>query len=184
MDAIRSSYKTQNLTYEQIFKLLCFVVRPKKVVEFGILDGFSLKSFAKYCDNDCEILAYDIFEDFNGNHANQKQLTVMFKNDANVSIEKKDFYAYHDSFADKSIDILHIDIANTGDVYQFAIDNYLKKVSDNGFLVLEGGSKERDNVWWMTKYDKTKINSALDKLDLKRYCVIEPYPSLTIIKPI
>lgn len=182
-DRIRSSYKNPGLTYDHIFQLLCFVAQPTKIVEFGILDGFSLNSFVKYSPCDCEILAFDIFEDFIGNHANLNELQTLFSGCPNVHIMKKDFYKCVDYFDDESIDILHIDIANTGDVYKFAVDHYLKKVKKDGYMILEGGSPERDNVEWMLKYNKPKITTYLDSIkDIHDHCIIHPHPSITIIR--
>lgn len=49
-------------------------------------------------------------------------------------------------------------------------------------MLLEGGSEERDNVEWMVKYNKRKINPYLksisDKYDIT---IIDRFPSLTII---
>ena len=182
MNTVRSSYKDNTLNYEHIFQLMCFMLQPKKIVEFGILDGFSLNSFVKYTSSECDIYAYDIFDDFNGNHGSKTHLETLFQKYPNVRIEKGDFYKCHKLFDDECIDILHIDIANTGDVYKFAIDHYLPKIKKSGYMVLEGGSDERDHVWWMKKFDKPKISSVLSDLDPDMYCVIQPHPSLTIIK--
>ena len=100
---------------------------------------------------------------------------------SNLKINKKNFYESVDDYDDSSIDILHIDIANTGDTYDFAINNYLPKVK--GIMVLEGGSKERDNVDWMIKYNRPKIQPVLKKYSNSVIItVLEDYPSLTFIK--
>ena len=101
----------------------------------------------------------------------------IFKEHENVSIEYGDFYKLHDTL--KEIDILHIDIANNGDVYEFAINNYLPKLSKNGVIILEGGSEERDNVEWMIKYNKPKIQPIVKKYNMK---VIGTFPSITLFK--
>jgi hypothetical protein len=54
-------------------------------------------------------------------------------------------------------------------------------------MILEGGSQERDNVWWMEKYNKPKIadflsTTLLSSLNNHEYCIISPHPSITIIK--
>ena len=61
--------------------------------------------------------------------------------------------------------------------------NYLNKVKDNGVVLMEGGSKERDNIEWMIKYNKPKIKPILDKYS-KEYDIktIGEIPSITIIK--
>lgn len=180
---MRSSYLNKDdINYQDLFELLLFQIKPKKIVEFGILDGFSLDIFSKY-SSDTE--AFDIFEEFNGNHAENKNLLRFQDKKKNIKISYGDFYKKVNDFENKSIDLLHIDIANNGDVYQFVIDNYLNKISDDGIIVLEGGSIERDNTEWMKKYNKTPINQTLDKLkqridlDVK---VFGKMPSITVIK--
>ena len=85
-----------------------------------------------------------------------------------------------DDYEDDSIDILHIDIANNGNVFEFAIKNYLPKV--RGVMILEGGSTERDSVEWMIKYNKPRIKPILQKYsDSVRITVLEDYPSITLI---
>ena len=107
-----------------------------------------------------------------------------------VKVEKADFWDIkklqprYDIF---EIDLLHIDIANNGDTYKFAMEEWLLKVAPTGMMILEGGSEERDNVCWMKQFDKTPINPFLQKIkeendkliDIK---VIEKFPSLTIIR--
>jgi len=56
-------------------------------------------------------------------------------------------------------------------------------LSKKGVLILEGGSEKRDNVEWMSKYNKSKIKPVLEKYKTK-YSVttLGDYPSITIIK--
>ena len=174
---IKSSYKTNN--YDKVFQSICFTLNPKKVVEFGILEGYSLDCFVRYTKN-ALIEANDLFDDFPYNAADYGFITNKYKNNSNVSINKKNFYDAVSDYEDDSIDILHIDIANNGDVFEFAIQNYLPKVS--GMMILEGGSVERDSVEWMIKYDKPRIQPILQKYsDSVRIHVIEDYPSITLI---
>tara|TARA_B110000037_G_scaffold200056_1_gene240346 strand:+ start:1668 stop:1847 length:180 start_codon:yes stop_codon:yes gene_type:complete len=51
------------------------------------------------------------------------------------------------------------------------------------FFIFEGGSKERDEVEWMNKYNKQKINPVIEKYK-KNYSIttIGELHSLTIIK--
>jgi hypothetical protein len=62
------------------------------------------------------------------------------------------------------------------------LTNYIKKIKKDGVIILEGGSKERDEVEWMNKYNKPKITPILKKYkdDLK-IKIIGSLPSLTII---
>lgn len=185
MDLI-SSYNTTGLSFCNMFQVIIGSISPKKVVEFGILKGYSLATFAEFCSNDCQIDAYDIFEKFNGNGANREELEGRFGECANVNIGELDFYKGYEKYGDGDIDILHIDITNNGDVYKFAIENYLQKISSDGVIIFEGGSEERDNVEWMKKYRKPSIVSYLNKLREERkdlvVTVVELFPSMTLIR--
>ena len=174
---IKSSYKTNS--YNKVFQSICFALNPKKIVEFGILEGYSLDCFVEYAKN-ALIEANDLFDDFPYNAADYRFITGKYNNNPNVSINKKNFYDSVDDYEDDSIDILHIDIANNGDVFEFAIKNYLSKV--RGVMMLEGGSVYRDSVDWMIKYQKPMIRPILQKYsDSVRIDVLEDYPSITLI---
>jgi len=180
MIIMNSSYKN-TLDYSDIFKTICFIKKPKKIVEIGILDGFSLKAMVDICSsNETTIDAYDIFEDFNGN-GSKREIIEKFIKYSNVSINYGNFYEL--SFFEKSIDLLHIDIANDGDVYEYVFKNYIKYMTTDGIILLEGGSNERDNISWMEKYNKTKIHPVLEKYKSKYEIVtLDKFPSLTIVK--
>lgn len=177
-----SSYNQSKLEYGDIFKVITLLYKPKKIIEFGILNGYSLENLY---NKDCDIEAYDIFEEFVGNKANYEEIVEKFKDKDNIKICYGDYYKKFSELEDNSIDLIHIDIANDGDVYRFAIKNYFRKLTKNGILLLEGGSEERDNVYWMTKYKKTKINNYLEELKkTNKYdiLVLNKFPSLTIIR--
>jgi len=173
---MNSSYNNK-VTFGDILNSIVFTLNPKKIVEIGILEGYSLKSFVESSKKDTIIDVYDIFEEFNGNHAQKDNLASLFKDYDNVSINYGDFYEVHKTI--NNVDIIHIDIANNGDVYEYAIKNYLPKLSENGILIMEGGSEQRDNVEWMIKYNKPKIQPIIKKYGFK---VIGTFPSITIIK--
>lgn len=175
---MNSSYKN-TINYSDIFKTICFLKNPKNIVEIGILDGFSLKAFADSSPN-AIINAYDIFEDFNGN-GSKRDIINNFTCYPNVSIHYGDYYKLQ--FENKSIDILHIDIANNGDTYKYMFENYISKMKSGGIIILEGGSIERDNIEWMKKYNKQPIFPIIEKYKTKyEINIIETFPSLTIIK--
>ena len=188
---MKSSYKN-SINYKDIFSTLCFVIKPKKIVEIGLLDGYSLKTIADNVSSNCHIKAYDIFEEFNGNSANKEILIKKFQDYSNISIEYGDFYNLHHTLDDSSIDILHIDIANNGDVYEFVFNHYISKIKTNGIIIMEGGSKQRDNIEWMNKYDKPKIKPVIDRFNNNinsnsnnnklNIITIGDIPSITLIK--
>jgi predicted O-methyltransferase YrrM len=176
-----STYAWNDFSNE--FALITKSVNPKLIVEFGIGNGYSLLSFVKHSDSSCKIRAFDIFDDFQYSAADHKTISDMFSEYKNVTIGKLNFYEDPKGLIDKSIDILHIDVANDGDTYKFAVENYLPKISEHGVMILEGGSEARDNVDWMDKYNKKKIKPYLDSIS-GDYIIhtINKFPSITIIK--
>lgn len=181
---MRSSYKISNdINYGDILSAITFSKSPSMIVEIGILDGFSLSQFIFSSSKKCDILAYDIFDKFNGNHADYNSIVNKFKDYHNVKINYGDFYELHNTFQNKSIDILHIDIANDKDVIKYTIEHYIDKLKDDGIIIFEGGSIPRDNVDWMIKYNKPKMNPFLNELKQKYNIVtFGSIPSITILK--
>jgi|TARA_B100001750_G_C15385007_1_gene534437 predicted O-methyltransferase YrrM len=178
---MNSSYK-KKIDFGDIISTITFLKNPKKIVEFGILEGFSLMKFVENSKKTTSIDAYDIFEKFNGNHAVKYKLDNIFNQYTNVNIQEGDFYEGFKKYPDKSIDILHIDIANNGEIYEFVFNNYVQKIADNGVILLEGGSETRDNIEWMIKYNKPKIQPVLEKYKHKyNIKVIGTFPSITMI---
>lgn len=174
-----SSYLNRDLTYGDLISCVTFLKKPKKIVEFGILDGYSLFNFINNSDEETIIEAYDIFESFNGN-SSDREIIKKFQDNKNVRIKYGDFYQKYKDFNNESIDILHIDIANDGNVYEFAVKNYLEKINKNGIIILEGGSEKRDKVNWMEKYNKKSIVSFLNSLNMN-FKIFGEFPSITII---
>jgi len=174
-----SSYSKNN--YDLVFKALVFSLNPKKIVEIGVLDGFSLESMALSADSGCDIYAYDLFEDYNYEHRSLDQIKEKFLHHKNVTIKKSDFKQIYKFHTDNSMDILHVDVSNNGDTYEFCLDKYFPKISQGGIIILEGGSKERDEVDWMNKFNFPKIRPVIEKIE-HNTLTLEAFPSLTIIK--
>jgi predicted O-methyltransferase YrrM len=175
----RSSYINEK--FSKVLRTICLMKRPKKIVEFGILDGYSLDCFLESTDDDCEILAYDLFEEFPYNSAKFDSMEKKY-DQTRASIRRGNLFEAHNIFESESVDIIHIDIANDGDVYDYCINNLMSKISDSGVMILEGGSKERDDIEWMIKYNKPKIREVLYRYETEyRINVFTEFPSLTII---
>jgi predicted O-methyltransferase YrrM len=175
----RSSYINEK--FSKVLRTICLMKRPKKIVEFGILDGYSLDCFLESTDDDCEILAYDLFEEFPYNSAKFDSVEKKY-DQTRASIRRGNLFEAHNIFESESVDIMHIDIANDGDVYDYCINNLMSKISDSGVMILEGGSKERDDIEWMIKYNKPKIREVIYKYENEyKINVFNEFPSLTII---
>ena len=173
---MRSSYKSNS--FSDIFKTLCELYKPKSILEIGILDGYSLMSFVESVSEKTDIVAIDLFNLYEFKKSEKNEIEKKFKENKNVKIFQGNFYEFYKTCG--NFDLVHIDISNDGDIYEFAIKNYFPKT--NKALVLEGGSEERDSVDWMSKYNKRKINPYLQKISTS-YSIetINKFPSLTII---
>lgn len=179
----RSSYHQEK--FSKVFKALCFSMSPKRIVEFGVLDGYSLDCFLDSVSEECLIEAYDLFEDFPYNASNFGSISEKYSHihSDRLKIRKADIFDSLEFLPSGEIDIIHVDVANNGETYQFCIENFLPLLKSGGILIMEGGSEERDNCEWMVKYNKPKIREVLskysDKLDIK---VFSEFPSITLIK--
>ena len=130
---MNSSYKN-DVCFGDLIASTTFIKKPKTIVEIGILQGYSLQKFIENAP-DADIIAYDIFDKFNGNHANKDELTEKFNSYKNVKINYGDFYEIYNNLNDNSIDLLHIDVANNGQIYDFVFQNYIQKMTQNGLTV-------------------------------------------------
>lgn len=171
---MRSSYISNG--YGSLITGLVKAYSPARIVEFGILDGYSLEHLLLGAPK-AEVVAYDLFDSYEFSRPDREQIMERFPGIA----KHGDFFLEYQSMKDQSIDIMHIDISNTGEVYKFAFDNYLSKMRSGGLVILEGGSKERDNCSWMRKYSKSKIEPVLRVSGLN-YFTFSPFPSLTVIQ--
>lgn len=186
LDGINSSYSDHN--YSSLFYYLVLNKKPKSIVEMGILDGYSLFSFAKACHDigDGKILAIDLFDDYPYNKADFDKLNEYIKKfnlENIVTLHKGDAMNLNVEFHDESIDIMHIDISNTGDKLNHLLKKYHRKLTLDGLLIFEGGSEERDNIEWMKKYNCEPISPIINNEELKtmyNFFVINNYPSITL----
>lgn len=184
--SLKSSYTKHN--YWVKFYQMVLDKKPDLVVEMGILEGYSLFSFARGCleNKKGKIIAIDLFEDYQYNHARYDDIKLKlerFGMEKYVYLHKGDAMNLDLKFEDNSIDILHIDISNTGDKLERLLKEYYPKMKENGVILFEGGSKSRDNIPWMINYNCVPIAPILEKPELTRlynFFVIENYPSLTI----
>jgi hypothetical protein len=183
LGSLRSSYAARG--YDSLFYALIRFLRPKRAVEIGLLEGFSLLSAgAALRDNgEGRITGYDLFDGYPYRHADAGQLARRITRcelDQWVSVEASDIADVAVRW--EQVDYLHVDVSNTGDTYRQVFTQWSEKVRQ--VILLEGGSRDRDNVAWMRQYGKSAIVPALD--DLRRgypawsFNVLDPFPSVTI----
>lgn len=193
---MRSSYKENG--YDKVFFALMEAFRPMRVVELGVLDGFSTIHLAKglkhnfdtgyYGERMPEFDAYDLFEDYQYKHGELSKVQKCIKKEGLqdfVKLHKGDAFKVWKGFEDHSIHFLHVDISNTGETLRNIMKLWNKKVVIGGWIAFEGGSYERDEVDWMKKYGKEPIRPEL----LKNECInknhvwgtYKQFPSLTVM---
>ena len=164
-------------------------------VELGVLDGYStsciaegLKELDRLYGYKFKLDAYDLFEDYPYKHGNQEEVQAMLKEkglENYVNLQKGDAYKVAQNYADKSLEFLHVDISNTGQVIKDIMEVWHPKMRDKGFIFFEGGSKERDQVEWMTKYNMPSIRKEIDTNPIINtyywYGTYFEYPSMTVL---
>jgi len=191
---MRSSYIEND--YASIFSTTVVANRCTKIVEVGILDGYSLIALAGGVRSmhmaygvSGHIDAYDLFDEYNFKHGNIEEVRNKLEKDClseYVSVFQGDAYQVHDKYKNWEINLLHVDISNTGETIRRIMELWHSKIEFGGFILFEGGSVERDNIKWMLKYKKESINPEImtnkiiqENYDVKIY---EPFPSLTVLK--
>ncbi len=174
---VYSSYSKNKLgktIYDIVIEL-----KPKKVVEFGILHGYSTFCIAQALrdlDEGGTLLSYDLFDEFEYRHGTRKEAEQLVKKhnlEKFVKIEHGDFYKWVSE--PDEFDLLHIDIANDGDVLEFVSNTFKNKN-----ILFEGGSKERDREPWMHEHNKRLMYPLKQKVNYE--ILNSKWPSLSLIR--
>ena len=180
-----SSYEKNN--YGELFYSLIRIYRPSKVVELGTKAGYSAYHIAKAlrANKKGRLDCFDLWEKYPYTPVPKSQAQ---KNLAEFS-DIVSLYQINAIEAEKryqSIDILHVDLSNEPKILEEIIPHWIEKVKN--LIIIEGGSWQRDRVFWMKKYHKQPIKKWLQDLIQKRsdleYFTLEPFPSVTIIRKI
>ena len=176
---MHSSYIENN--FGELFTTLVKLYKPTNILEFGCLEGYSTNAILeglKFNGKSFKFRAMDLFEDYPFHHASFSVLVQKFPE---VDFIKADFYKSDHLIAQQTVDFMHIDISNTAVTFQVFMEKYFGKLKPGGVAVLEGGSRERDEIEWMNKYKKPKIKPYLQSLAGKyNFITFSPYPSITL----
>jgi predicted O-methyltransferase YrrM len=175
-----------NGKHELFFYGLVRGLKPKVCVELGTYAGFSAYWMALALkDNgfgyiDC----YDMWDKYEFNHVSKKEADKNLKGlPVNLfQIDAKDAPVFYKK---GMVDLLYVDISNSGEIYRDILTRWYHLISKNGLIVMEGGTKERDNVDWMKKYKKEKIQKVLGDKNINslyRFNIISFFPGLTILE--
>jgi len=137
---MRSSYIENN--YGDVFYRNVVTYRPRVVVELGVLDGYStlhiakgLKYVKEFYNEPGHLYAYDLFDDYEFNHGNQEEVQSMLEKEGvaeYVTLEKEDAFNVYTKYKPESVELLHVDLSNTGDIVDQIIDQWAYIVSTQG----------------------------------------------------
>jgi predicted O-methyltransferase YrrM len=192
---IESSYATNN--FGDIFYYTVQSRLPQLIVEFGILHGYSTYYLAKGLQANIskqytgKLISYDLFDQYEYNHGNREEVELLLNTyglSQFVEIRQGNIFEVCNEFKDLSIDILHVDISNDGDILKKVVEYWDTKLQLQGIILFEGGSEERDNIEWMKKYNKKSIRQEMDtNLIFKSKYIIgtyEKFPSLSVLRKV
>jgi predicted O-methyltransferase YrrM len=184
---VNSSYAVNN--YGEVFNNIVEAFQPRRCVELGVLDGYSTLALGHALKRiQGKLDAWDLFEDYPFKHGSMVEVAsaviLSFLGDV-VSLHQGDAFKVHEGFEDHSVDLLHVDLSNTGDTLKFIMEAWDPKMVQGGMILFEGGSEDRDRVDWMVKYNKPGIKPELEtnKIIEKNYVfgTYLKYPSLTCL---
>ena len=160
---LESSYKEN--AYQYLFYGLVRLLKPEKIIEIGVLQGFSLLSMAcgLKVNGAGAVDGFDLFDEYE--FKNDRMTNVLSRiTDSGLqefaSVEKCN--AFHVWKKNKTADVLHIDISNNGDFIGKLFEQWNARV--NELIIFEGGHPDRDCIEWMHKYDKSPIQPELERL--------------------
>lgn len=180
-----SSYIKNN--YGDFFYSLMRVYQPEKVVELGTKAGFSAYHLARglKANGRGSLDCYDLWENYEFNSVPQSVAEENLKKFKDIIRYKlRNVIGVDKTY--KSVDILHVDVGNEGEILDNIIPKWIGKTRQ--LIIIEGGSSERDKVEWMIKFKKIPIKKWLEDFARRRgdieYFTIEPFPSITVIKKI
>jgi len=170
---LRSSYIKNN--YGAVLLSLIIGKKPYICIELGVLDGYSAAHIAsglrfnkESFGIDGKLLCWDLW------------LTSF------VELSKANAFDVHHLIPSYSIDFLHVDVSNDGDVLKNIMKAWNHRIKPSGIIAFEGGNKKRDNIKWMKKYKKPSITKELksNKIieEYFNYYILNAFPSMTILQ--
>lgn len=159
---IASSYLENN--YGEVFKAIVDSFKPANCVELGVLNGYSAFWIATALKKNGRgvLNIYDLFEDYEFNHSKMDDIVHFFSHCPMVNVHRKNAYEVHEGYPDRSVDLLHVDLSNTGDTVKLIMELWNEKMVYGGIILFEGGTEERDNIPWMIKYSKPAIKPEIE----------------------
>jgi predicted O-methyltransferase YrrM len=191
---MRSSYKQNN--YGNVLTALVLGKRPEFCIELGVLDGYSTTHIGlalqfnreAFGINGC-LYCWDLWDQYEYKHGDKEKVQKILdynKLTPFVKLHDGDAFEVPHFIQADSVDFLHVDISNDGNTLKKVMQFWSHRMKPDGMIVFEGGSSERDNVEWMTKYNKSPILEELKTNEtIKKefnFIVFSHFPSMTVLQ--
>lgn len=176
---IHSSYKQNDLG--KTFYDLVLEKKPKKIVEWGVLFGYSTVAMAMALDElgEGHITAYDLFDAYPYNHSTMKETQAnidRYRVTKYVTLVQGDFNEWITHM--EPFDLLHVDVSNHGETITKLYEAVKDRVAEGATVIFEGGATgEREQIPWMVKYGFPTIASS----GVPYKVINEQFPSISII---
>ena len=150
-------------------------LRPKRIIEFGTLHGYSAIAMAQALQDiqfpdkkgrptkeSGHIVSYDLLNEYNFNRGD---IEIARTNAKKYGVEDYITFAQGDlrKWSPEPTDMIFVDISNTGDTLKLIAAKFRGL---DAVVYFEGGTLERDRVSWMVKYNKPPMISAGIKFDV------------------
>lgn len=183
---IESSFNLKN--YWKVFYLLGKYCNVNSICELGILNGYSLLAMGmgvkdRKDKKKINIYGYDLFDDYPYKSSSRKDVGLLVQEAAltNVKLFQRSVMDANYNVTIPSIaDIYIVDLSNCGDVVESTLLQINWKKTK--MVIFEGGSKSRDNVDWMKKFKRKKMNPIFNNIkESFNIVMFDDYPSLTIV---
>lgn len=159
---IESSYRENDLG--QTFYNLILEKKPKKVIEWGTLYGYSTVAMAMALDElgEGHITGYDLFEKYPYNHSTMERTQAnidTYDVSKYITLVQGDFNEWIKN--PEPFDLLHVDISNHGDTIKQLYEAVKDRIAAGAVVVFEGGATgDREQIPWMVKYGFPKISES------------------------
>lgn len=150
-------------------------IKPKIIIEYGtehagtaIVMGLALKELYEKEQHKGIVHTYDTFQhQSKGEIGSSPNYNLAIQNIQRyglqdyIKVDRGDFFEFCDR-PNKDFDLLYFDIDNDGDKVLEMYKGCIKNIKQGSVVIFEGGSQVRDNVEWMNRLNKTKINDVKD----------------------
>ncbi len=180
----KGAHPSRNLLpyfYPKIGKTIYDVImdkKPKIVVEFGVLNGFSTVCIAQALRDlgGGKLYSYDLWENYPYKRGNKQIVSENLEKYGLTEFVELCDGDFNDWCSEKhECDLLHLDINNDGNIISMVSSNI-----DWCDVLFEGGTYERDTCWWMEEFNRRPITDVKEAIGYK--VLVEQYPGLSIIE--